>query len=404
MDTIDINKDLCSAGSKTLYPLLDPILSRVFSQLIYTYGLFFLVGVIPMKAGQLMTDSYKVLEYNELMHRAISDLEDSGDTMVVMQGKKYKGIISERDLLRIGIDPEKTRIKNFLYNPPKIEANTGIEELFEIMLQYNVTKLPVYHDGIIKGVVDAMDILRTINRRDEVLVSTVMSKKIITAHPDDPISNIVNILTLNQISRVPITEKEDLMGIISVHDIMKCLERMGTEAYEMKASEVMNFPVETIRCSRKVSDATNRMDEQGIGSLIVVKEGSPVGIVSRKDLIRSYLEAKEADINVQITSKLEELDKSMVFEEINSFIDKNRQQLGNGLICAYFGKENSDMMPLVTCRLRFCLSNMRINLMAQDRKGQNAVRDVLRKAKASVIKLKETRRAGILRASQSIIA
>jgi CBS domain-containing protein len=53
--------------------------------------------------------------------------------------------------------------------------------------------------------------------------------------------------------------------------------------------DIMSSPVITVEAETNVRDATILMSEKGIGSVIVVERGKPVGIVTGRDLLKRVL-------------------------------------------------------------------------------------------------------------------
>jgi len=61
-----------------------------------------------------------------------------------------------------------------------------------------------------------------------------------------------------------------------------------------KAESVMRSPPRTIEGRSTVLEAVRAMTDLGIGSLIVTQQGRPVGIFTRRDLMRRVLESKRS--------------------------------------------------------------------------------------------------------------
>ncbi len=77
----------------------------------------------------------------------------------------------------------------------------------------------------IKGILAPNDILRSVhsdleNIRDA-KVSQFMSKELIVANNDDKIDYIQAIMTENRIRHIPIIEKGQLLGLVSIGDVVK---------------------------------------------------------------------------------------------------------------------------------------------------------------------------------------
>lgn len=60
-----------------------------------------------------------------------------------------------------------------------------------------------------------------------------------------------------------------------------------------KIKDVMTKNVVTVEPEDRTLDAAVKMKEKGIGALIVVSKGSPVGILTERDLVRNVIATKK---------------------------------------------------------------------------------------------------------------
>jgi len=78
-------------------------------------------------------------------------------------------------------------------------------------------------------------------------------------------------------------------------------------------SDIMNELV-TIEGSRSVKEASERMLEKGIGRIVVTEEGSPVGIVTKSDLLGRVIvkcrDPRDCRIGEIMSSPLISIDKN----------------------------------------------------------------------------------------------
>lgn len=122
-----------------------------------------------------------------------------------------------------------------------ISSNATIQDVAELLIKHRISALPVLNkDGGLVGVVSEGDLMRrsevgTDLRRSwwlrlligqEALaaeyvkshatkVADVMTKRVITAEPMTPLSEIATLLERNSIKRVPIVENGQLVGIVT---------------------------------------------------------------------------------------------------------------------------------------------------------------------------------------------
>jgi len=110
--------------------------------------------------------------------------------------------------------------------------------ILEIMFEeHGHVGYPVVENGRLVGMVTLSDLLRVPKeRRAEMKVRDVASTKLVTAYPDETLYQALNKMWENDISRLPIVDRENpqrLIGIISKKDIIRAL-RMA--AYSPEAT------------------------------------------------------------------------------------------------------------------------------------------------------------------------
>jgi CBS domain-containing protein len=86
-------------------------------------------------------------------------------SVVVVEGDRPVGIITERDILRrvleVTLAPEALKAKEIMSSPlVTISDNATVEEAARVMAERNIKKLPVVQDGRLIGIVTTTDIVR----------------------------------------------------------------------------------------------------------------------------------------------------------------------------------------------------------------------------------------------------
>jgi CBS domain-containing protein len=136
-------------------------------------------------------------------------------------------------------------------------------------------------------------------------VADVMSRDVVTAHPEAGFQDIADLLVRHGISAVPIVDHAGaVIGMVSEADLIGRLEysdrvphhplaarrirsrhgrRLGNTA-----SELMSSPAVTITPEATVSRAARLMDAARVKRIPVVTADHLIGIVSRRDLVRLY--------------------------------------------------------------------------------------------------------------------
>lgn len=145
------------------------------------------------------------------------------------------------------------------------------------------------------------------------LVRDMMTREVITVSPDTPVEQIIRLLVGQPISGVPVVEGDRVVGIVSEGDLVMREKKVDTPAAisflgallfvedfnrtfeELRrhvgatARDVMTHDVVSISPDAPLSDAATQLIDQDLKRLPVVEDGRLVGIITRKDLVRSLL-------------------------------------------------------------------------------------------------------------------
>jgi CBS domain-containing protein len=144
-------------------------------------------------------------------------------------------------------------------------------------------------------------------------IAEVMTRDPVTAHPETPLKEVIQILAERRISGLPVVDQAGkLVGVISETDLMWQESGVTPPAYIMildsviflenpsryekdlhkalgqTAGEVMNHdPVVTIAPDKPLSEAAKLMHDRNVQRLPVVDgAGHVIGILTRGDIIR----------------------------------------------------------------------------------------------------------------------
>jgi CBS domain-containing protein len=144
--------------------------------------------------------------------------------------------------------------------------------------------------------------------KKRILVKDVMTKNVIAVKKDTKVSELIEILTKNRISGVPVVDEENrVVGIVSEADLLfttktgkirglrDFLKRLIGEEYstlatplsgDLKVEDIMTSPVITASPYMDIEEASKILSEKRIKRLPVVDEnGKLIGIITRHDLV-----------------------------------------------------------------------------------------------------------------------
>ncbi len=127
--------------------------------------------------------------------------------------------------------------------------------------------------------------LRVLTARD------VMSKAPVHIHPDASIFEAINILLKNNVTGMPVLDREHhLVGILSEYDCLRVLASSdfyeANEASTEQVSQYMTKQVKTIDPDMGIYMVAQELLSQGVQRLPVIEDGLHVGMVTRASVLR----------------------------------------------------------------------------------------------------------------------
>jgi signal-transduction protein with cAMP-binding, CBS, and nucleotidyltransferase domain len=97
------------------------------------------------------------------------------------------------------------------------------------MVEMNVGAMLVTQEGTICGIMTERDYLRFIAAQGRTArdtpVSELMTRKVIYVTPDCSLDEVMSIMTEKRIRHLPILEGTDLLGIVSIGDVVKQISK-----------------------------------------------------------------------------------------------------------------------------------------------------------------------------------
>ncbi len=111
-----------------------------------------------------------------------------------------------------------------------ISPEATLEEVVDKLVGHNCGSLVVCDPTIrdrcrLHGIITERDILRASaahrGRLDKVLVKDVMTTEVICGSPSDTVEDTMGLMTDHRIRHLPVVEGGELMGLISIGDIVK---------------------------------------------------------------------------------------------------------------------------------------------------------------------------------------
>lgn len=160
---------------------------------------------------------------------------------------------------------------------------------------------------------DAHEINRVEELSYDLKIREVMAANLKTASPAMPLSNVLEILRANRISGLPVMEDDRLVGVVSLEDVVRSLQKNDLSA---TTAQYMTRDVVTIASYDSIVKAIRTFSEKKLGRLPVIDENQKlVGIITKGDITRGILVALQKDYKEEEVRRYR---ASHLFEDIIS--------------------------------------------------------------------------------------
>ncbi|HSB49346.1 MAG TPA: CBS domain-containing protein [Burkholderiales bacterium] len=106
-----------------------------------------------------------------------------------------------------------------------VAPEARVFDALKLMADKSVGALIVMEGGRIAGVISERDYARKVilhgGSIHELPVRDIMTSKVITVHPDQTVEECMALMTERRIRHLPVTEGERLIGVLSIGDLVK---------------------------------------------------------------------------------------------------------------------------------------------------------------------------------------
>ena len=131
-------------------------------------------------------------------------------------------------------------------------------------------------------------------------VSSIMTTKVLTIAPDDPVKVAKELFDLNKIRHLPVLEDEKLVGILSGSDLLHFLRYLDKDSQEpylndlrlknYKVGEIMQTELATVEEEDSIRSILEVFSQNVFHALPVMRRGELVGIVTTQDIVKALLQ------------------------------------------------------------------------------------------------------------------
>lgn len=120
----------------------------------------------------------------------------------------------------------QSKAVNALYT---VRSDETVLDALKVMAEKNIGAVLVVDNGELTGIFSERDYARKVilkgRHSDETHIAEVMTPNVITIEPDQRLEDCMIIMSDRHIRHLPVVEKDELIGIISINDVVTAIIR-----------------------------------------------------------------------------------------------------------------------------------------------------------------------------------
>jgi CBS domain-containing protein len=139
-----------------------------------------------------------------------------------------------------------------------VESNEKLSTALAVMDKYDIGNVVVMEGQKLVGIVTERDVVRQMLKDSRVLqepVKQVMSQPVITASPDSTVQEALEIMLKNNIRQLPVVQRSGLVGIVTDKDLMRSVLRVSYE--KLSRPNLRELEIEAARIAAQIVTLLN---------------------------------------------------------------------------------------------------------------------------------------------------
>jgi len=326
----------------------------------------------------LIREDYFVINAEETLSKLFPLIEklgkDRAHAILVEEDGEIVGVVREKDLIRGRAlkNPHETKVKSLLVRTGAIDLKELTAEKVARRFIEDATPFVLVKLNGKNGVIYINDFIKFIKPNfEKIKVREVMSDDLITVRRFDTIAKALSLMKKTGTDRVIVVDENGkVIGVLTGKDVIDRVisprkrARMGDVSGEKEKTlsimveSIMSSPPICVKAMDSVAEVIDLMAENRISSVVVEKDGIPEGIVMKRDVLEYYLKLQEKkELAVQFilqNVEIDDFDRENILKDIERFLRKYSQYLGNTNVYVYLKKQRIHYrnLPLITAKVK----------------------------------------------------
>ena len=154
---------------------------------------------------------------DDSVSKILSFFKDTGNYEAVASDGDRTGLISVRDLLGV-IHPERTNIESIWHQIGVTDVQFTVLQAIETLIDNNVRALPLVENGEVTGIISQVDLVKEltkVNELGQINVKSLMRTPVICVDSKSGNDRARSLMLDNNISHIPVTTDKKLNGMVT---------------------------------------------------------------------------------------------------------------------------------------------------------------------------------------------
>lgn len=115
-----------------------------------------------------------------------------------------------------------------------VRPGETVRRAARLFVSHGLGVLPVVEDGRLRGILSERDALRVATNEERrwavTRVSEAMTREVFVAAEGDPVEHVMDLMTEKRVRHVPVVEDGELRGLVSIGDVVKAVRGKSAES------------------------------------------------------------------------------------------------------------------------------------------------------------------------------
>jgi CBS domain-containing protein/ribosome-associated translation inhibitor RaiA len=248
-----------------------------------------------------------VFKPDDLVSKVLGVLKRSGRYEAVVSSGSSVGLITVRDALAVD-QPSQTKVDNVWRATGGVSPEAKVVDVTDSLVRKGVRALPVVTVGEVVGIFSQVDLIKVmgeVKNLEGVPVKDLMRAPVLSVEGNKGIAYARRLMLERNISHLPVVERGSLVGIVTaesiVHNFITSASRTTTgyrvgeraPRFSGRVSGIMDSEPCTVGAGASIFDVILSLKEMGKGACIITSDsGNIIGIITPRELVGPLLRFK----------------------------------------------------------------------------------------------------------------